>query len=118
MAADHSHAFWLDGESGLGGLLLGDDHHGAQVDDASAVGSGASYPPGRVFTDEQAVTGTSYVLLPRRWVLDGRGLVAHGALDHVLVHLAIQVDEGLAHSAVNDGHSASVWARDGCVGGR
>lgn len=38
MTADHPHALWLDGQSRLGGLLLWDDHHRAQVDDASAVG--------------------------------------------------------------------------------
>lgn len=38
MSAHHPHPLRLDGQSRLGGLLLRDDHHGAQVDDASAAG--------------------------------------------------------------------------------
>lgn len=37
MATDHSHSLGLDGQRWLGGLLLRDHHHWAQVDDASAV---------------------------------------------------------------------------------
>lgn len=37
VAAHHPHALRLDGQSRLSGLLLGDDHHRAQVDCASAV---------------------------------------------------------------------------------
>lgn len=40
------------------------------------------------------------------------GLVAQRALDHVLVHLAVQVDERLAHAAVDDGNAARVRAGD------
>lgn len=47
-----------------------------------------------------------------------RGFVADRALDHVLMQLPIQVDEGLAHAAVDDRHAASVGADDGCVGRR
>lgn len=100
MAAHHPHPLGLDGQSRLGGLLLGDNHHRAQVDYPSAVrgtelmiinnprqdeekpqnvalmkkknwtgchlpvGPRTSYPPGRVFTDEQAVAGTSHIFLP------------------------------------------------------
>lgn len=38
MAAHHPHPLGLDGQSRLGGLLLGDNHHRAQVDYPSAVG--------------------------------------------------------------------------------
>lgn len=38
VSADHPHPLRLDGQSWLGGLLLRDHHHGAQVDDASAAG--------------------------------------------------------------------------------
>lgn len=44
-----------------------------------------------------------------------RGFVADCALDHVLMQLSIQVNERLAHAAVDDGHTAGVWAGDGCV---
>lgn len=115
MTADHPHALWLDGQCRLGGLLLRDNHHRAQVYYASAVWSRTSYPPGRVFTDEQAVTGTSHVFLPCRGVLDGRGFVADRALDHMLMQLSIQVDERLAYAAVDDRHTAGVGAGDGCV---
>lgn len=37
VTADHSHPLRLDGQRRLGGLLLWDHHHRAQVDDASAV---------------------------------------------------------------------------------
>lgn len=45
-----------------------------------------------------------------------RGFVADGALDHVLVQLPIQVDDGLTHPAVDDGHATGVRAGDGRVG--
>lgn len=47
-----------------------------------------------------------------------RGLVADRTLDHVLVQLPVQVDQGLTHPAVDDRHPASVRAGDGCVGRR
>lgn len=47
-----------------------------------------------------------------------RGLVADCTLDHMLMQLPIQVDQGLTHPAVDDGHAAGVWAGDGCVGRR
>lgn len=37
VTTDHSHPLRLDGQRRLGGLLLWDHHHRAQVDDASAV---------------------------------------------------------------------------------
>lgn len=45
-----------------------------------------------------------------------RGFVADGALDHMLMQLPIQVDDGLADAAVDDGHAAGVRAGDGRVG--
>lgn len=45
-----------------------------------------------------------------------RGFVADGALDHVLMQLPIQVDDGIADAAVDDGHAAGVGAGDGRVG--
>lgn len=45
-----------------------------------------------------------------------RGFVADGALDHVLMQLPIQVDDGLTDAAVDDGHAAGVRAGDGRVG--
>lgn len=117
VTADHPHPLGLDGQRRLGGLLLRDDHR-AQVDDASAVWSRTSYPPGRVFTDEQAVTGTPHIFLPCWGVLDGCSFIADRALDHVLMQLPIQVDEGLADAAVDDGNTAGVRAGDGCVGRR
>lgn len=118
MTTHHSHPLGLNGQRRLGRLLLRDHHHRAQVDDASAVWSGTSYPPGRVFTDEQAVTGTPHILLPCWGVLDGRSFIADRALDDMLVQFAIQVDDGLADAAVDDGHTAGIRAGDGCVGGR
>lgn len=50
VSADHPHPLRLDGQRRLGGLLLRDDHHGAQVDDASAVG-GANQRPEIVLAD-------------------------------------------------------------------
>lgn len=50
MSADHPHPLRLDGQRRLGGLLLWDDHHGAQVDDASAV-RGANQRPKIVLTN-------------------------------------------------------------------
>lgn len=47
----HTHTLGLDGQGRLTGLFLRNDHHWAQVDDASAVGPWASYPPRRVFAD-------------------------------------------------------------------
>lgn len=47
-----------------------------------------------------------------------RGLVADRTLDHVLVQLPVQVDQGLTHPAVDDRHAAGVWAGDGRVGRR
>lgn len=44
--------------------------------------------------------------------------IADRALDHVLMQLPIQVDEGLADAAVDDGNTAGVRAGDGCVGRR
>lgn len=44
-----------------------------------------------------------------------RGFVADGALDHVLMQLPIQVDDGIADAAVDDGHAAGVRAGDGRV---
>lgn len=44
-----------------------------------------------------------------------RGFIADGALDHVLMQLPIQVDDGLAYAAVDDRHTASVGVGDGCV---
>lgn len=44
-----------------------------------------------------------------------RGLIADCALDHVLMQLSVQVDEGLAYAAVDDRHTAGVGAGDGCV---
>lgn len=38
VSADHPQPLGLDGQRRLGGLLLWDNHHGAQVDYASAVG--------------------------------------------------------------------------------
>ena len=47
-----------------------------------------------------------------------RGLVAHSTLHHVLMKLAIQVNERLTHPAVDDGYPPWVGTGDGCVGGR
>lgn len=44
-----------------------------------------------------------------------RSFVADGALDHVLMQLPVQVDDGLADAAVDDGHAAGVGAGDGRV---
>lgn len=44
--------------------------------------------------------------------------IADCALDHVLMQLAIQVDERLTYAAVDDRHTAGVGAGDGCVGRR
>lgn len=41
--------------------------------------------------------------------------IADCALDHVLMHLAIQVDERLANAAVDNWHTAGIGAGDGCV---
>ncbi|PWA15166.1 hypothetical protein CCH79_00008791 [Gambusia affinis] len=46
-----------------------------------------------------------------------RCFVADRALHDVLVQLPVQVDDGLADAAVDDGHAASVGAGDGCVNG-
>lgn len=43
------------------------------------------------------------------------GFIADCALDHVLMQLPIEVDERLADTAVDDGHTAGVRAGDGCV---
>lgn len=115
MTADHPHPLRLDRQCRLGGLLLGDYHHRAQVDYASAVWSRTSYPPGRVFTDEQAVTGTPHIFLPCWGVLDRCSFIADSALDHVLMQLSIQVNERLAYAAVDDRHTAGVGTGDGCI---
>lgn len=115
MATDHSHPLRLDRQRRLGGLLLGDYHHRAQVDNASAVWSRTSYPSGCVFTDEQAVAGTPHILLPCRGILNGCSFIADCALDHMLMQLSIQVDERLAYTAVDDRHTAGIGAGDGCV---
>lgn len=60
-------------------------------------------PLGGDFADEQTVTRAAYVLLSSRGVLNGRGLVAHPTLDHVLVDLALHRDEVLTDSAADDG---------------
>lgn len=44
-----------------------------------------------------------------------RGFITDCALDHVLMQLSVQVDEGLAYAAVDDRHTAGVGAGDGCV---
>lgn len=47
-----------------------------------------------------------------------RRFVADRALDHVLVQLAIQTNEGLAHPAVHCRDATGIWAGDGRVRGR
>lgn len=47
-----------------------------------------------------------------------RGLIAGRAFDHMLMELAVQVDEGLADAAVDDGHAGGVGVGDGRVRGR
>lgn len=48
--ADHPHPLGLDGQRRLGGLLLWNHHHGAQIDYASAVGGGGTEALGHVST--------------------------------------------------------------------
>jgi len=47
-----------------------------------------------------------------------RGFIADCALDHVLMQLSIQIYERLTNTAVDDGHTGGIGARDGCVGRR
>lgn len=62
VTADHPHPLGLDGQGRLGGLLLWDHHHGAQVDDASAVGGGNQTPETKLVGDvTQEPTPTSLV---------------------------------------------------------
>lgn len=63
-----------------------------QADDPLAVWPGAGDPLTGVFAYEEAVARAADVLAAGRGVADGRGLVAVGALDHVLVALAGDVD--------------------------
>lgn len=44
-----------------------------------------------------------------------RSFIADCALNHMLVKLAIQVDERLADTAVYDWNTAGIWADDGCI---
>lgn len=44
-----------------------------------------------------------------------RSFIANCALNHMLVKLAIQIDERLAHTAVYDWNSAGIWADNGCI---
>lgn len=51
-------------------------------------------------------------------VLPHRSLIADATLDDVLVDLALDVDDALAHAAADDGGAAALRGREGGVGGR
>ena len=106
---------------------------------------GACDPLTAALADEETVAGAADVLAAGRGVPDGRGLVAHTALDNMLQHqyytqpvltqsthlilLAADVDHVAAHPAAHHGHAPSqsvvgrrqlVWTngRDCCPGPR
>jgi hypothetical protein len=79
----------------------------SEADDSLAIGPGARNALAGVLADEQAVARAPHVLSSRGRVPDGRGLGAAGALDHVLVALAGNVDGALAHPARHHGRSAA-----------
>lgn len=61
------------------------------------------------------VSTSSHSLIEPSLASAHRGFVADGALDHVLMQLPVQLDDGLADAAVDDGHAAGIGAGDGCV---
>lgn len=90
----------------------------SQVDDAFTVRSGTGDPLRRDFADQQTVARTADVLLSDRSVFDRCGLVADGALHHVLVRLALHRYGALADPAADDRGAAAVRAALRRVGRR
>lgn len=86
------------GDIGHGGR----ERAGGEIDDSLAVGTRAGDALRGALADQQAVAGAPHVLLAWRSAADWCSLVALGALDHVLLALARDVNGRLAHAACDD----------------
>lgn len=90
----------------------------AKIDYPLTIWPGTGNPLGSDFADEQTVAGAADVLLPCWSILNGRSFIADPTLHHVLVDLALDRDQTLAHSAADDRRTATLRGGERGVGWR